>query len=72
MQLRSLAAWVTVAPLLALPTVTEAQTVSNPSQAPDCMNNTAFYNPTLPPSAVYAANGSFRRIVLKNGVANAV
>ena len=50
MQPRSLAAWVTVAPLLALPTVTEAQTVSNPSTAPDCMNNTAFYNPTLPPS----------------------
>jgi len=50
MQLRSLAAWVTVAPLLAVPTVTEAQTVSNPSTAPDCMNNTAFYNPTLPPS----------------------
>ena len=50
MQLRSLAAWVMVAPLLALPTVTEAQTVSNPSTAPDCMNNTAFYNPTLPPS----------------------
>src|SRR6516162_884794 len=50
MQPRSLAAWVTVAPLLALPTVTEAQTVSNPSTAPDCMSNTAFYNPTLPPS----------------------
>jgi hypothetical protein len=39
-----------VAPLVAVPTVTEAQTVSNPSTAPDCMNNTAFYNPTLPPS----------------------
>jgi len=50
MQLRSFAAWVMVAPLLALPTLTEAQTVSNPSTAPDCMNNTAFYNPTLPPS----------------------
>jgi hypothetical protein len=50
MQLRGFAAWVMVAPLLALPTVTEAQTVSNPSTAPDCMNNTAFYNPTLPPS----------------------
>src|SRR6516225_1769780 len=50
MQLRSLAAWVTVAPLLAVPTVTEAQTVSNPSTAPDCMNNTAFFNPNLPPS----------------------
>jgi hypothetical protein len=50
MQLRSFAAWVMVAPLLTVPTVTEAQTVSNPSTAPDCMNNTAFYNPTLPPS----------------------
>jgi glucose/arabinose dehydrogenase len=50
MQLRSFAAWVMAAPLLALPTVTEAQTVSNPSTAPDCMNNTAFYNPTLSPS----------------------
>ena len=45
---RSLAACFTVAPFLALPTVAEAQTVSNPSTAPDCMNNTAFYNPTLP------------------------
>src|SRR5215470_6539821 len=50
MQLRSLTAWVTVAPILALPTVTEAQTVANPSNAPDCMNNTAFFNPNLPPS----------------------
>ncbi len=38
------------APLLALPTVAGAQTVSNPSTAPDCMNNTAFFNPGLPPS----------------------
>ena len=29
MQLRSFAAWVMVVPLLAMPTVTEAQTVSN-------------------------------------------
>jgi hypothetical protein len=36
------------APLLLTPAA--AQTVSNPSTAPDCMNNTAFYNPTLPPS----------------------
>jgi len=50
MQLRSFAAWVMVAPLLAVPTVTEAQTVSNPSTAPDCMNNTAFFNTNLPPS----------------------
>ncbi len=40
----------TVAPLLALPSMAGAQTVSNPSTAPDCMNNTAFFNPTLPPS----------------------
>jgi hypothetical protein len=50
MQLRGFAAWVMVAPLLALPTVTEAQTVSNPSTAPDCMHNTAFFNPKLSPS----------------------
>src|SRR5215510_1271588 len=50
MQLRVFTTWFMAAPLLALPTVTEAQTVSNPSTAPDCMNNTAFYNPTLPPS----------------------
>ena len=50
MQLRSFAAWVMVAPLLALPTLTEAQTVSNPSTGPDCMNNTAFFNTNLPPS----------------------
>jgi hypothetical protein len=50
MQLRSFAVWVMAAPFFALPTVTEAQTVSNPSTAPDCMSNTAFYNPALPPS----------------------
>jgi glucose/arabinose dehydrogenase len=47
---RSLAAWSAVLPLLALPIVTQAQIVANPSTAPDCMNNTAFFNPTLPPS----------------------
>jgi hypothetical protein len=30
--------------------VTEAQTVSNPSTAPNCMNNTVFFNTNLPPS----------------------
>jgi glucose/arabinose dehydrogenase len=50
MQLRSFAAWLMVTPLLALPTAAKAQTVSNPSTAPDCMNNTAFFNPKLPPS----------------------
>jgi hypothetical protein len=39
-----------LAPLLALPNMAAAQTVSNPSTPPDCMNNTAFFNPTLPPS----------------------
>ncbi|MBV9199688.1 MAG: hypothetical protein JOY83_08165 [Alphaproteobacteria bacterium] len=41
---------VCILPLLAAPNIAAAQTVSNPSAAPDCMNNTAFYNPTLPPS----------------------
>jgi hypothetical protein len=40
----------TFAPLVALPSMAAAQTVSNPSTAPDCMNNTAFFNPSLPPS----------------------
>jgi hypothetical protein len=38
------------APLLALPTVAGAQIVKNPSTAPDCMANTAFFSPSLPPS----------------------
>jgi glucose/arabinose dehydrogenase len=33
-----------------LPAAAQGQTVSNPSTAPDCMNNTAFFSPTLPPS----------------------
>jgi hypothetical protein len=36
--------------LLAFPGVAAAQYVSNPSTAPDCMNNTAYFNPTAPPS----------------------
>jgi hypothetical protein len=36
--------------ILAMPAVSKAQTVANPSTAPDCMNNTAFFNPQLPPS----------------------
>jgi glucose/arabinose dehydrogenase len=47
---RNLAAALAFAPLLALPTIAGAQVVSNPSTAPDCMNNTAFFNPKLPPS----------------------
>ena len=38
------------ASLLALPSLATAQMVSNPSTAPDCMNNTAFFNPNLSPS----------------------
>ncbi len=41
-----------VAPLLLLPAVAHAATVANPSTSPQCMNNTAFFNPTLPPSIV--------------------
>ncbi len=39
-----------LAALGASPRVATAQVVSNPSTAPDCMNNTAFFNPNLPPS----------------------
>jgi hypothetical protein len=35
---------------LACSTIAAAQIVRNPSTAPDFMNNTAFFNPTLPPS----------------------
>jgi len=41
-----------VAPLLLWPTVAHAATVANPSTSPQCMNNTALFNPTLPPSIV--------------------
>ena len=41
---------VALAPLLMSPTTAGAQIVKNPSTAPDCMNNTAFFSPTLPPS----------------------
>jgi hypothetical protein len=41
-----------VAPLLLWPAVAQAATVANPSTSPQCMNNTAFFNPTLPPSIV--------------------
>jgi hypothetical protein len=43
------------APLLGLPTVAQAATVANPSTSPQCMDNTAFFNPTLPPSIVLPA-----------------
>ena len=44
-----------VAPLLLWPTVAHAATVANPSTSPQCMANTAFFNPTLPPSIVLPA-----------------
>ena len=40
----------TLAPLLLLPAVGQAATVANPSTSPQCMSNTAFFNPQLPPS----------------------
>jgi hypothetical protein len=40
----------TAVSLVALSSLAEAQTVSNPSPAPLCSSNTAFFNPTLPPS----------------------
>jgi hypothetical protein len=39
-----------LASVLALPGTSVAQSVKNPSTAPDCMLNMAFFNPTLPPS----------------------
>ena len=49
-RLRVLSVACAVAPLLALPAVAQAATVANPSTSPGCMMNTAFFNPTLPPS----------------------
>ena len=48
--LRFLHASFAIGSLLVLPAMAAAQTVSNPSTAPDCMNNTAFFNPKLSPS----------------------
>src|SRR6516225_12071318 len=39
-----------VTPFFAVPGVGQAATVANPSTSPGCMMNTAFFNPTLPPS----------------------
>jgi hypothetical protein len=49
---RTLTVALAVAPFLSLPAVVQAATVANPSTAPGCMMNTAFFNPTLPPSIV--------------------
>ena len=38
------------APLLAWPAVTQAAIVANPTPLPQCGDNTAFFNPTLPPN----------------------
>ena len=54
-RLHALTAACAVAPLLALPVVAQAATVANPSTSPQCMDNTAFFNPTLPPSIVLPA-----------------
>jgi len=49
-----------LAPLLALPTFSWAATVANPTPLPQCMDNTAFFDPTLPPS-INLPRGSRRR-----------
>jgi hypothetical protein len=54
-RLHALAAAYAVTPLLLLPAVAQAATVANPSTSPQCMANTAFFNPTLPPSIVLPA-----------------
>src|SRR5262245_62750726 len=48
--LRTLFAWFAAGCFVIFPALAAAQIVSNPSTAPDCMNNTAFFNPRLPPS----------------------
>jgi hypothetical protein len=54
-RLRALTVACAFAPLLALPAVAQAATVVNPSTSPQCMDNTAFFNPKLPPSIVLPA-----------------
>jgi glucose/arabinose dehydrogenase len=54
-RLHALTAACAFVPLLALPAVAQAATVANPSTSPQCMANTAFFNPTLPPSIVLPA-----------------
>jgi hypothetical protein len=49
-RLHALAVAYAVTPLLLLPAVAQAATVANPSTSPQCMANTAFFNPQLPPS----------------------
>ena len=54
-RLRALTVACAFAPLFALPAVAQAATVVNPSTSPQCMDNTAFFNPKLPPSIVLPA-----------------
>jgi hypothetical protein len=54
-RLHALAAAYAVTPFLLLPTVAQAAIVANPSTSPQCMDNTAFFNPQLPPSIVLPA-----------------
>src|SRR5215469_17601978 len=55
-----------VAPLLALPTFSWAATVANPTSLPQCMDNTAFFDPTLPPSINLPAG--FKASVFASGL----
>lgn len=43
------------APLLGLPGIAQAAVVANPTPSPQCGDNTAFFNPTLPPNIVLPA-----------------
>ena len=52
-RLQTLTAAAALMPLLVLPAVTwaaKSTTVANPTPLPQCMDNTAFFDPTLPPS----------------------
>jgi glucose/arabinose dehydrogenase len=65
-RLHALTAAYAFAPLLALPAVAEAAMVANPSTSPQCMANTAFFNPQLPPSIVLPAG--FKASVFVSGL----
>ena len=51
-RLQTSASAVALATLLALPGISWAAstTIANPTPLPQCMDNTAFFDPTLPPS----------------------
>src|SRR6516165_10589242 len=65
-RLHALTAACAFASLLGLPTVAQGATVANPSTSPQCMDNTAFFNPTLPPSIVVPAG--FTASVFSSGL----